>query len=581
MSNHNILWGCILAEELYLAGVRLVCISPGSRSTPIVWGLVKLRQVKPDLQLIVHLDERNSAFFALGHSKRSKTLVALVCTSGTAPAHYFPAIIEANLSLVPLIILSADRPSFLRDCGAPQTIDQIKLFGSQVRYFYDGGLPNISPQSINGFRNSLRRSIGIARGDLGAPMGPVHLNFPFTEPLIDDPNLIYPFCTQPREELTSYTNRNLEWNLEFLNRIAHKIEQCPRGIIIVGVGSFPEEFAQILQRFSTQVGYPVFVESIGLIRHQFISHYDSFLRSEQFSKEHSPQLVMRFGAMPTSKYLSKWLAQHLESWSELVIGETFNNPLNGNSHFLSSAPIYFLQELESQILTRPQEQKCAWVSAFENAEIKTTQVVSSFLNRVPFWFEGTVYHELSQNLPNNTCLYVANSMPTRDLDTFFRSKNRIKVLANKGANGIDGTISSALGAALNAEYSTVLICGDIAFYHDINTLLTASKYKINLTIILLNNDGGAIFNYLDISGYNPPFQEFFITPHGLDFAQIVPAFACEYQLITSYQQLIQEIRLIPDRNQNQTGTKVLEIKIDRAQSWHLHQELWQKVIEVI
>jgi len=577
IDNKNILWGCITAEELYLAGIRLVCISPGSRSTPLVWGLVKLRDRQSDLQLIVHLDERNSAFFALGHAKRYKTPVALVCTSGTAPAHFFPAIIEANLSLVSLIILTADRPASLRDCGAPQTSDQIKLYGDQVRYFYDVGLPDTSPQGINSLRNSLRRSISIARGDLGTPNGAVHLNFPFHEPLVDQPDLSYPFFRHTGQQLANLTATSLVIESTVIHDIANKIYQSPKGIIIVGIGDFAEELVPLLLELSDRVGYPVLVEAIGLDRGKFISHYDSFLRCVKFCQAHIPQFIIRFGAMPTSKYLGQWLAQHIQAWEEVVIAQTFTNPLHGNSRVLYGDPVHFLQELTRAIAKQIYPLNPAWRRAFQQAETKTAQVVQQFLKQVPFPFEGIIYQELADNLPNNSCLYVANSMPTRDLDTFFHGKQRIKILANKGANGIDGTVSSGLGAAFNSPSPTVLICGDIAFYHDINTLLTAQIYQINLTIILLNNDGGSIFHYLPISHYNPPFQEFFLTPHGLNFAQIIPAFGCAYQPIHDRQQLHQEISLIPHR----TGTKVLEIRLDRCQSYALHHQLWQKVVEVL
>ena len=551
-----------------------MCISPGSRSTPLVWGLAKLRESQPDLQLTVHLDERSASFFALGFAKRNKTLTALVCTSGTAPAHYLPAVIEANLALVPLLILTADRPPSLRNCGAPQTSDQIKLYGDQVRYFGDVGLPSSNQEQIRGLRNALRRAIAMAQGNLGTPPGAVHLNFPFAEPLIDQPDLDYPFLQAEKNNYTAYTSQRLI-KPDTIGDIAQKICQFPKGIIVVGVGEFPREMEETLAEFSDRTGYPVFVEAIGLRRAQFISHYDSFLRSPQFCLANIPQLVVRFGGMPTSKYLTQWLSQHIDQWQEIAIGQTFSNPLSGNSYALNCEPLNCLQELNQQVAKPNCDRQ--WQQNFLSAEATAAAITQQFMQQVSFPFEGQVYQALAEGLPDGTCLYVANSMPTRDLDTFFHSKNCIQVLANKGANGIDGMIASALGSALNSLSPTVLICGDIAFYHDLNSLLTAQTYQINLTIILLNNDGGAIFNYLAIAQHNPPFREFFSTPHGLDFGKLVAGFGCAYRLITNPLELAEEIQQIPNR----IGTKVLELKIDPNHSYALHHQLWRTLAEML
>ncbi len=551
-----------------------MCISPGSRSTPLVWGLAQLREQQPDLQLVVHLDERSAAFFALGYAKRTKTLTALVCTSGTAPAHYFPAIIEANLSVVPLLVLTADRPPSLRDCGAPQTSDQIKLYGNQVRYFYDVGLPSGEEGQIRGLRHAIRRAIAIAKGHLGTPAGAVHLNFPFAEPLIDQPDLAYPFLQGSKSSYTAYSSC-VAPNQEALLDIAQKIQQYAHGIVIVGVGDFPEEMEPLLLTLSDRTGYPVLAEAIGLRRQHFLSHYDSFLRSPTFCNAHVPQLVLRFGAMPTSKYLSQWLAQHLSQWQEIAIGQTISNPLAGNSYPLNCNPLIFLEALNQQLTSCHRNSQ--WKQHFGDAEAKARHLTDEFVRQADYLFEGVIYQALGEHLPNGTCLYVANSMPTRDLDTFFHSKGRIRVLANKGANGIDGAIASALGAAYHAENPTILVCGDIAFYHDLNSLLTAQKYQINLTILLLNNDGGGIFNYLPIADYNPPFQEFFLTPHHLDFGKLVAGFGCAYRRISDRTALTEEIQLMPHRR----GTKVLEVKIDAQHSYTLHHQLWHSLSQVI
>jgi 2-succinyl-5-enolpyruvyl-6-hydroxy-3-cyclohexene-1-carboxylate synthase len=363
--------------------------------------------------------------------------------------------------------------------------------------------------------------------------------------------------------------------------IIHKIEHSRRGIIIVGIGDFADQIIEIIGKISDRTGYPVLVEAIALQRSQFISHYDSFLRSKQFCASHVPDLVIRLGGMPTSKYLSQWLAQHIDCYAEITINFSYSNPLHSNSYNISCDPQQFLTALHNSL----QEQQFSidnridnqWRKSFASAQQTTKIVHDRFMENVPFPFEGKVYQLLAEHLPDHSYLYVANSMATRDLDTFFHNDRPIKVLVNKGANGIDGTVSSALGCAYGNDKPTVLICGDIAFFHDINSLLIPKKYPINLTILLLNNDGGAIFNYLKIAEYNPPFQEFFITSHNLDFEKIVTGFGGRYELISDWQKLQQEIKAIP----HYRGLKVLEIKIDQQKSYALHQELWQNVTQVL
>lgn len=586
-ANRNTLWSSIVAEELYRSGVRTVCASPGSRSTPLVLAFA----AHDGLEVLVHIDERSSSFFGLGLAKVTRSPVALLCTSGTAAANYYPAIIEAYYSGIPLIVLTADRPPELRDCGAGQTINQIELYGNHVRYFFEVGTPEISGFRLRHLRSLVSRSTGIALGKTGTPSGPIHLNFPFQDPLIpvslpndvpDDLATTHPLAWEGRSSEAAYTevvSGTLTLGMDAIATIANQITSSPKGVLVVGICPIDPEMAMAIRRLAAATGYPLLAESTGLNRNGVIGSYDSFLRSKQFRTTHSPELVIRFGAMPTSKSYQTWLESHIHT-QQIVIGNGNNSdPTHGLTQAINADPVGFCQQLANylEIYTLPDWQDKTWRQSFEQAETITQGAIAAFLTSVDTLFEGKVFAELARWLPDNTYLYVASSMPIRDLDTFFHNQQPIHVLANRGTNGIDGTISSALGAAWGCEYPTILICGDLAFYHDLNGLMAVKKYNINLTVILLNNDGGGIFDMLPIANFEPQFTEFFSTPHGLDFAPIVQAYGCDYVEIRDWQHFQASVL----DSLRQPGTQILEVKSDRQLNKQLHQHLWQTITSAI
>ena len=588
-ANRNTLWASIVAEELYRSGVRTVCISPGSRSTPLVIAFAELRDRCDDFQVLVHIDERSSSFFALGVAKRQAAPVALLCTSGTAAANYYPAIIEAYYSRIPLIVLTADRPPEMRDCGSGQTIDQINIYGKHVRYFFEVGTPEISGFRLRYLRSLIGRSVSIAKGNGDTVAGAVHLNFPFADPLAPIPiesdipeNLA---LNSPEAILGSpsgeaYSNiiaglRVLDTNA--IATIANQIISHPRGVIVVGVYDAPPEFVEAVRHLARATGYPLLIEATGAERRGEIGHYDSFLRSPQFAQTHAPELVIRFGAMPTSKSYMTWLNHHINC-QQIIVGSTNSDPTHGLTQALNVYSVSFCEQLATYLenYTQPVWQDRQWRLDFDLAESLAQQAIAKALEGMEELFDGKVYAELAQILPDYSAIYVASSTPIRDLDTFFHSDRAITVLANRGANGIDGTLSSALGAAWASDRPMVLICGDLAFYHDLNGLLAAQKYAINLTVILLNNDGGGIFHLLPIAQFEETFEEFFGTAHGLDFAPIITAYGCEHIPIRDWQHFHQAMQ----SSLQSVGTKVLEIKSDRHRNHQLHLQIWQQVIEI-
>lgn len=588
-ANRNTLWSSIVAEELYRAGVRTICISPGSRSTPLVIAFAELRDRHDDLEILVHIDERSSAFFALGVAKMLMSPVVLLCTSGTAAANYYPAIIEAYYSRIPLVVLTADRPPELRDCGAGQTIDQINIYGKHVRYFFEVGVPEIIGFRLRYLRSLISRAVSIALGTGESPAGAVHLNFPFADPMSpipiptdipEDLQLSSPEAILGNPNGTAYSPviaglRSLDTNA--IANIANQITSHPQGVIVVGVYDAPLGFLEAVRQLARATGYPLLIEATGAHRRDEIGHYDSFLRSPNFCKTHAPDLVIRFGAMPTSKSYRLWLEQHIHC-QQILVGNIYSDPTHGLTQHLNVDPVSFCEQLAHylQEFAPAGWQSQQWRLDFELAETIAAQVIAKSLSDIDELFDGKVYAELAQILPANCDIFIASSTPIRDLDTFFHSDRPIRVLANRGANGIDGTISSALGAAwANRDRRMVLICGDLAFYHDLNGLLAAKKYHISLTIILLNNDGGGIFNLLPIAKYTDTFEEFFGTAHGLDFAPIAQAYECQFISIQNWQHFRESVQ----NSLSTKGTQVLEIKSDRQRNKDLHLQIWQQVID--
>ena len=587
-ANRNTLWASIVVEELYRSGVLTVCVSPGSRSTPLVIAFAELRDRSPDFQILVHIDERSSSFFALGLAKVQKAPVALLCTSGTAAANYYPAIIEAYYSQIPLVVLTADRPPEMRDCGSGQTIDQINIYGKHVRYFFEVGTPEILGFRLRYLRSLIGRSVSMATGKGDTPVGAVHLNFPFADPMPP-----VPIANDVPEDLALSSPEAMFGNpsgdaysqviagmrslgTDAIAAIANQIISHPKGVLVVGVYDSPAEFLDAVRCLARATGYPLLIEATGAHRGNEIGHYDSFLRSPNFCKAHAPEIVIRFGAMPTSKSYLLWLQKYI-SCQQIVVGSTNSDPTHGITQALNVHPASFCLQLANYLenYAQPIWQDKQWRLDFELAESIAEHAIAESLATIEELFDGKVYAELAEILPADTCIYVASSTPIRDLDTFFHSDRPITVLANRGANGIDGTLSSALGAAWGCDRPMVLICGDLAFYHDLNGLLAAKKYNISLTVILLNNDGGGIFDLLPISKYEDTFEEFFGTSHGLDFAPIISAYDCEHFLIQDWQDFRDRVM----SSLSAKGTQVLEVRSDRKRNKELHFAIWDKVIE--
>jgi 2-succinyl-5-enolpyruvyl-6-hydroxy-3-cyclohexene-1-carboxylate synthase len=574
--NLNILWASVLVETLWRLGLRYAVVCPGSRSGPLAVAFAN----HPHLPAIPVLDERSAAFFALGLAKQTQVATALVCTSGTAAANFFPAVIEARMSHVPLLVLTADRPPELRDCHAGQAIDQLKLYGHYPNWQAEVAVPALEPSLLSYLRQTCRYAW--ERSQLPVA-GPVHLNVPFRDPLApvaDGMTAVWADQLPPDfwqaffGDITPTVSHSASAFASFTSPVAHPTpwvpwqlwQNCQRGIIICGPAQPVDALAycQAVAQLSQALQWPVLAEALSPLRNyselnpHLVSSYDLLLRHPDFWAALAPEMVIQLGELPTSKELRQCLHQCLhqcqpKTW---IIDSSMDNvdPLHGHTTCLRLE----ITVLASQVPAPNLDITNAYLEQWLLAEAQVQQHIQKTFSTMEWLFEGKVSWLLSQCLPVGTPLFVSNSTPIRDLEFFWQPGNsHIQPKVNRGANGIDGILSTALGVAYN-QPAAVLLTGDLALLYDTNGWLLRSYWQGHLTVVLLNNNGGGIFANLPIAGYDPPFSEFFATPQNIDFAQICQTYGVEYEKITTWQQLESRLRQLPS-----SGLRVLEIPCDR------------------
>ena len=586
--NINTVWASIFTETLKRLGLTCVVICPGSRSTPLA---VAFAQQLPHIEAISILDERAAAFFALGVAKATGRPTAVVCTSGTASANFYPAVIEASYSRVPLLLFTADRPPELRDCHSGQTIDQLKLYGNYPNWQAELALPTPSMEMLAYLRQMVIH--GWERSQTPVP-GPVHLNIPFRDPLV-------PIADVETLHLQSLQSLQSQFHLEDFNagitnttiptadcrtvsltpplpiHPLQQWQQCDRGIIIAGVAQpqQPGLYCSAIAQLSQTLKWPVLAEGLSPVRNyadlnpQIISTYDLILRNHELAKALTPEMVIQIGEMPTSPVLRTWIkATQARRW---VIDPSYQNldPLHGRTTHLQISA----QQL-AEVFTRSQAQprtdastSAEYLQLWCTTEAKVRASVDQTMTKIEELFEGKVAWLLSQTLPQKTPVFIANSMPVRDVEFFWKpTHSGVQPLFNRGANGIDGTLSTALGIA-HRHQSSVMLTGDLALLHDTNAFLIRNKFVGHLTILLINNNGGGIFEMLPIAKFEPPFEEFFATPQDIDFAQLSATYGVEHELMTSWEQLQTRLNPLPTK-----GIRVLELRTNRKADAKWRQE---------
>ena len=580
--NTNTVWASILVETLYRLGLTTAVICPGSRSTPLAIAFALTNQI----DTIPVLDERTAAFFALGIARATAHPVVLVCTSGTAGANFYPAVIEAKESRVPLLILTADRPPEMRDCHSGQTIDQLKLYGNYPNWQTELAVPSLEI----GMLSYLRQTVAHAwERSLFPVPGIVHLNIPFRDPLAPIPQ----FDTntlksqfQPEAFFAHLLHSPLPIPHSSFPIPHQEWQQCEKGIIIAGSAQpqQPQEYCEAIAQLSKALNWPVLAEGLSPVRNYadlnpyLISTYDLILRNRQLAQQLKPEMVIHLGELPISKELRTWLDNTQPRRWIIEMSHHNLDPLHGQTIHLRTT----VEHLASHIpplnkgglggVNSPTEEgletvTSAYLEQWCAAEAKVRLAVDQKMTTLSQLVESKAAWLLSQSLPPHTPLFIANSMPVRDVEFFWKPNNSgIQPFFNRGANGIDGTLSTALGIA-HQNQSSVMLTGDLALLHDTNGFLLNNKFVGHLTIVLINNNGGGIFEMLPISKFDPPFEEFFTTPQNINFAQLCVTYGVEHHLIQSWEQLRQLLNPLPSQ-----GIRVLELQTNRKADARWRQE---------
>ncbi len=491
----------VLVDELARCGLTEAVVAPGSRSTPLALALVG----HPDIRVHVRIDERSASYLALGLARTSRRAVVLVCTSGTAAANFHPAVLEADQSRIPLLVLTADRPPELRGTGANQTIDQIALYGTAVRLFTEVGVPDPAPAAVEYWRSLTCRAWGVAHAD---HPGPVHLNLAFREPLVPDDSdgPDWPEPTRGREDGRAW----LEQPTTPRQPVPMQLPDVERGVIVCGDGDYdPIDYLAL----SAATGWPLLAEPTSNARRgEAISSYRQLLASPEFVADHEPELVVSVGRPGLSRQLLAYLRR---APRHVVVGDPWS----------FDDPVRTATEVVPSVVTPNQPTPNSdWSASWRRADAAARVAMDAVLDDDEALSEPRLARDLTRQLPNGSLLFAGSSMPIRDIDTTMETRCGARIIGNRGVSGIDGTVSTALGAALAHQSAGggrgFALLGDLALLHDQNGLVIGSgEDRPDLAIVVVNNDGGGIFSGLEQAGH-PDFERVFGTPHGVDMERV-------------------------------------------------------------
>ncbi|ELY42395.1 2-succinyl-5-enolpyruvyl-6-hydroxy-3-cyclohexene-1-carboxylic-acid synthase [Natronorubrum sulfidifaciens] len=588
--NRATLWGRVLVDELAKGGLEAVCIAPGSRSTPLTVAFA----AHPEIDVYSHLDERSAAFFALGRARRTGEPTALVCTSGTAAANFHPAVMEADQARVPLLVLTADRPAELRDSGANQTVDQVKLYGDAVRWYAELPDPEADERKVRSLRTTAARALAETSGP---DPGPVHLNCPFRKPL--EPLEVPDAVPDAFAETLAGTGRtgafvetetgSMALEADRLRPLLNALEDAERPLIVAGPadpaaisGLEPADVVTV----ADHVGAPILADPLSNLR--FGPHVESDAGDRHvyggydgyISALPAPDVVVRFGASPTSKPLRhalgdsdarQFLLDPAGAWREATFTATELLATDPDSAFETLA-----ESLEAATGSTDTTSDDEWLARFDAAErthwrVRDDALTVDALAADPF--EGAVLATVFEAAPDPATVFVSNSMPIRDVDRFGRPRAAdLTVLGNRGASGIDGITSTALGAGSATDEPLVLVTGDLAFYHDSNGLLAVERCGVDATIVLLDNDGGGIFHKLPIEAFEPPFTDQFKTPHGLEFEPLGDLYGLEFERVDAA-----EFRAAYQASLECEGTQILAVNFESDANHRRRDALSERV----
>jgi 2-succinyl-5-enolpyruvyl-6-hydroxy-3-cyclohexene-1-carboxylate synthase len=597
-----------LVDELARCGMRDACTSPGSRSTPLVLSLAREQR----LRCYSHIDERCSGFFALGLAKASGLPVAITCTSGTAVAELLPAVVEAHEARVPLIVLSADRPPELRELGAGQTIDQLKIFGDFAKWFFEVGTHEAGSERLRWMRTLACRAWWTA---LEGKPGVVHLNFPLREPLVCDelseapgegrsdgrPYVIRPAQGWEMEPAVAIDSASTSTTRSPVSTLFELVRSSRRGVLVAGRHERKTPLGDAAVRFCELVGWPLLADPMSGARRgdAAIAHYDALLREPEFAHEHTPDFVLRVGDLPVSKPLRTWLAGLTDTPQVALDPEgAWQDPASVLSSSLAVEPAAALSAL-TDMLEGSAAPDSDWLASWRSADELAAEAILGVL-AAGGCSEPSVAAELGVLLPEEATLFVASSMPVRDIETFWPVRpDPPRVLCNRGANGIDGTVSSAFGAAAASRDPVVLLIGDVALAYDLSALLAARRLDLKLTIVLIDNEGGGIFDFLpvaevkiardstrgDLASRHSPgdpsgetatqdiYTRHIATPTGLDFAQAATLYGLSHEHVAD----VAGFRAALEQALAARDSGIIEVRTARDANVELHRQVWNAV----
>ncbi len=538
-------------DELAAQGVEFACVSPGSRSAPIAMAL----QRHPRIKVLIHIDERCGSFFAVGLGKATGKPAVVLSTSGTAAAEFHAAVIEAAYSRTPMIVLTADRPPELQGVGANQAIDQQHLYGSAARWFFDPGVPVELPNAARLWRRLAARAVAESAA------GPVHLNLPFREPLVPPPGQVPSAEAGPTQAVTS---GRLLPNQAQVASLASALQRSQRPLVVAGALRDGERLAPALQR----LGMPLLAEPTSQLRRaesgSAIESYEAVLRAG-WSLQHGPDLVIRVGATPTSRVLNRWLAAAAAPTFLIDPDRAWRDEDHVATNVMACDPQPLLEAL-------PVVERAGWRERWIGAGKRATAAIAATLVSTPL-HEGHVVRALSSRLPDPGQVFIGSSMPIRAADSFWPiARPQQRFFANRGASGIDGLVSSGLGLATGRDPSpTVLLLGDLSLYHDMNGLWALQRHGIRATIVVCDNNGGGVFNFLPQAEHQDVFEEIFATPLGLDLSQVARLYGLVYSPVSDRSGLEPAIA---DAIAAPTPTMVV-VKMRREDSVSGHRLCWE------
>ena len=549
----------VLVDELVRGGVRRAVIAPGSRSAPLALALER----HAGMAVHTEIDERSAGFLALGIAKAVQRPVAVVCTSGTAVANLHPAVIEAHHSRTPLLLVTADRPGELRDTGANQTIDQVGLFGSAVRWAADMDVATERRGVVSYWRSMAARAVAEATG---RPAGPVQLNVPLRDPLAPTDDESWIESLEGRQDGQPWTSRTADHAVadpSTVQALAGQVARTSRGALVLGDVAVDSAAAVA---FASAAGWPVLADPHSNARtsDSVVSVADLLLADGGFSRSSTPHMAVVVGRPVLARSVRRWL----DEVDQVVLIDAdgwWLDPARRSTQIVRADPSAVLDDVAAALGPPPSSD---WLSRWQQAERAARAAIDKVLDAQTLPTEPRVARDLAECLPDGTLLAVASSMPIRDLASVMRPRAGLRVLGNRGASGIDGFVSTVLGAAIAHDGPVVALTGDLSLLHDQNGFLLGREDRPDAVFVVLNNDGGGIFSLLEYRG-DPGFERLFGTPHGLRLATLAELYGLAYHPLVRATDLGELVGTAVSRG----GISLIEVRTSRGDNAKLHQEL--------